>query len=782
MPARNPIGALRHDRRKIRLVTLPRMTPADKKNDGSPAWLNRNVTASWAWLCVGIVVAVSLLAQRNGLSVRPIAGADQYAWTMRLMEDRLPWAIRGWNGHEWNGANAFYFYGFLPQLVCGLAVGVFSFLPATLVFNLIIVGCGAALPVTTFLYARREFGPLAGVLSAAMTLSIVSELGGIGSTTQGWGNWPNGFALTLFPLAMYAYARFRQDPTRRSALLLGILPSAPFFGHVMVGVFSWLILCIQSLFGWISTSDRLRFVLKLWGVLVLGGLLSAFWWGPMFFKHDYVRTGSGGWSAPWPAFLAGENPYWSKRFIACGLLFLVVQKRWDMLAATVAALALAYAKVTEAAADLDLIEAPGVFLLRAYWRFYAPAKILLFVSIGGWLGRLLEAANWTRWLGAALLSLLIAGWMASQYSLYWETGSKIRTVSQEWLDAIDRVSDELADRGRFALDHAGPRRRDDFDFTSLFWADQALVAAGRHSVSGGVGEMSLAPEWSNVLTHFPNGHFRTLRMDGLYERAKFLGVSDIVAATRRYKRLLVSDPERFEKSLSAGVMEVFRVHGEVEWALALRDRPTLVFTSAKRWQALIRQRAGERRCKLLVWSPKPIDAWSEHELLRFDRVILDEAESEDVVLELNHPGGVWATNNLLDQFPELQGKIESVDDFWELDVTGVIPKSGMAELACERPAPGTIDVEVSSGATGVFVKESFFPNFKATLNGDNVDVYMAAPNMMYVPVSEPGILKIRFKTDRIDYGFLALSALAGLILFVVLLRWGRPVPGREPHR
>ena len=81
---------------------------------------------------------------------------DHYGWTMRLAEDHLPWRVRGWNAAEWNGANFFYFYGFLPHLTAAILIRTLFFLDPLLVLNLVVTLVGALLPVTTFVWARRE--------------------------------------------------------------------------------------------------------------------------------------------------------------------------------------------------------------------------------------------------------------------------------------------------------------------------------------------------------------------------------------------------------------------------------------------------------------------------------------------------------------------------------------------------------------------------------------------------------------------------------------------------
>ena len=249
------------------------------------------------------------------------------------------------------------------------------------------------------------------------------------------------------------------------------------------------------------------------------------------------------------------------------------------------------------------------------------------------------------------------------------------------------------------------------------------MSTGILLIAGCVGEMSICPDWTDSMTH---SKLSTL---GLFNRARLCAVSHIAAASPEYRAKLDAAPDLFEYVGPAGPMQVYRVRAPLRWAVATDRTPAPLAASPeswqdimKSWEEIIRLSAGRIRCPFVIRSDGPAPPPS-------------------------------LGDGLLDS---------------DLDAP------------CRRVAPGHMVIKVPPGATGVFVKESYFPNFRATLDGRDVPIHLAAPNMMYVPVDGPGRLEVRFVTDGTDWAFLAVSAAALVVVVLVARRFDRGASSRSP--
>jgi hypothetical protein len=79
-------------------------------------------------------------------------------------------------------------------------------------------------------------------------------------------------------------------------------------------------------------------------------------------------------------------------------------------------------------------------------------------------------------------------------------------------------------------------------------------------------------------------------------------------------------------------------------------------------------------------------------------------------------------------------------------------------------------VTVTSPAEGVLLKESWVPNWQASLNGQTTPIYRAGPDFMYVPIgNRTGTVELEFTRTAVEWtgDALSIAAVVGLIGWVI---------------
>jgi len=79
-------------------------------------------------------------------------------------------------------------------------------------------------------------------------------------------------------------------------------------------------------------------------------------------------------------------------------------------------------------------------------------------------------------------------------------------------------------------------------------------------------------------------------------------------------------------------------------------------------------------------------------------------------------------------------------------------------------------VTVTSSATGVLLKESWVPNWRASLNGQSTTIYRAGPDFMYVPVrNQTGTVQLEFTRTAVEWAgdAISIAAVVGLIGWLI---------------
>jgi hypothetical protein len=102
------------------------------------------------------------------------------------------------------------------------------------------------------------------------------------------------------------------------------------------------------------------------------------------------------------------------------------------------------------------------------------------------------------------------------------------------------------------------------------------------------------------------------------------------------------------------------------------------------------------------------------------------------------------------------------------------------DVAATAPArldgPQQLTISVGSQARGVLFKESWFDRWHAYINGHQVGVLRAGPDMMYVQFPQdtrfPATVEWRYEKSVADWAGIAVSAVA-LIALVTWPRWRR---------
>ena len=86
--------------------------------------------------------------------------------------------------------------------------------------------------------------------------------------------------------------------------------------------------------------------------------------------------------------------------------------------------------------------------------------------------------------------------------------------------------------------------------------------------------------------------------------------------------------------------------------------------------------------------------------------------------------------------------------------------------------PQARSIRLEGPAKGVLFKENWVPNWRATVDGRQVEIYPAGPDFMYVPLggfSHPAVVELTFTRTALEWigDAISLLTLAGLMLYLV---------------
>jgi hypothetical protein len=128
-------------------------------------------------------------------------------------------------------------------------------------------------------------------------------------------------------------------------------------------------------------------------------------------------------------------------------------------------------------------------------------------------------------------------------------------------------------------------------------------------------------------------------------------------------------------------------------------------------------------------------------------VLLSDGDPVVVAGELGRGRVTWSGMNLPYHAASTRTEVES--RLLGEEIAWTAPRQSAApEFTATFVNPQSRRVSAGAGATGVLFKESWVPNWQATVNGSDAKVYRAGPDFMYVPIpptaTSPALVKLDF--------------------------------------
>ena len=201
-----------------------------------------------------------------------------------FMRDHLlpHWRLTGWDQQWYDGFPLFTFYFPLPSLLVVLAQHV---IPYNIAFKLVTVAGTFALPFAAWAFGRlwgmRRPGPLClAIATVPFLFDRTFEIfgGNLLSTLAGEYSFSLSLAIGLLFLGVLA----RTMRTGRGAGLAAVLLALTGLAHLLPTLFVLVGAAVIVLMHWGS-----RQLARAVPVIVVGGLLSAFWWMPFLLRLSY---------------------------------------------------------------------------------------------------------------------------------------------------------------------------------------------------------------------------------------------------------------------------------------------------------------------------------------------------------------------------------------------------------------------------------------------------------------------------------------------------------------
>jgi hypothetical protein len=139
---------------------------------------------------------------------------------------------------------------------------------------------------------------------------------------------------------------------------------------------------------------------------------------------------------------------------------------------------------------------------------------------------------------------------------------------------------------------------------------------------------------------------------------------------------------------------------------------------------------------------------------------------------------VWSGMNL--PYHVANGQVEEESRLLSQEITWASPSEGTNPIyTAEFVNPQLSRVAIATEAKGVLFKESWFANWRASVNGTSVPIYRAGPDFMYVPLGKnvryPATVTIEFTRSALEWLGDAISALALVALLIYAVAGRRRV-------
>lgn len=723
----------------------------------------------------GLISFAVAVALRGMFTSEMLTGSDlsfHYAWIEQLSSDTLPrLGVRGWFRYQWCGCPLFFFYGFLPHLVVAVLIRLLFFVPPLLVFNICVALPHILLPLTVYLYVREETNHATGVLAAIFSFFIMASTGSLYYTCR-YGLWTNAVAVCLFPVQLLAARRLARDMSARNALLfIGSFVCCALTHLLSAGHFFALSLAyLAPTFLTANARKRGQIV----AVFAFCVLLTAFWWGPGIVKRVYTH-GSYETTVPYAdtvTLVENLRTLWEHAalphvlipFCLIGLVVCAKSRSHGLFMVVLASLASSLGLIKFMLVRLGLAEVSVFVLMKAFPRYLAYTQIVLFLLSAWGIYVLACHRRWSR-TGRTLLigvtAVVLALPLGRALTTYVAVANCFTSVTPASREKAAAVAAALPADTRALVEFDRDSLLRQFD--GLLFLRYMLAASGRSIVAGDANEQTILDSWPRAM-----GEHKTLTPEALQARCRLYGASHVVALSESFKSLLKQGDGMFRLAARVGDIEIHEVSRDVSLVAAARTGPTLVVTTLQRWQDGLSQYADADMQPFIVRSEKRLASYTSDELRHFHSIIVDDPDGPWGGVEI--PVAVRVTAHCAEHGGDVPLDTAVVSDFVSAPDTPEFPlDSTTGPLTYLRQGSRRIAVRVDEPVAGVVVKESYFPNWSARLNGQPVHRLLALPSFMYIPVTDTGQLLLEFKRDAVDWLFLGVS-LGALVLLLVARR------------
>jgi hypothetical protein len=159
-----------------------------------------------------------------------------------------------------------------------------------------------------------------------------------------------------------------------------------------------------------------------------------------------------------------------------------------------------------------------------------------------------------------------------------------------------------------------------------------------------------------------------------------------------------------------------------------------------------------------------------------DPVLLSDGRPVVVAGTLGRGRVVWSGLNL--PYHVVSNQAEEESRLLSQEITWASPRDTTTPAyTADFVNPQLSRVEITSMATGVLFKESWFPNWQASVNGTPASIYRAGPDFMYVPLGKgvkyPAAVTLEFTRSGLEWLGDSISVLSvlGLVIYAVDGNW-----------
>lgn len=570
------------------------------------------------FLITTALVLFSIFSLKRGFSAGLISGSDiplHWNWTKLAIENLRHFQIHGWQPFQWNGMPLFYFYAPLPHYIVAAISQLLFFVPFNLVFNSAVIFTHALLPITIFVYARREFDQTAAIAAALFSFVVQNQTGGIGMTIS-LGLWPNAFALTIFPIALWAASRFVQQTNQKTFVAFVMITALALISHILlVSYLPWILALYlvgsrfergkEARMGWFAVA----FIASL--------LLSIFWWGPAFAKSSY----SGGYQIGWTnslsnALLQIARGQWTFRVLLLwfipGVYAAFKTRKYSILLITAFTLFIATGALNSVGDTMNLRWFTPFELLSPNRRFEGYAILLMAIVAASGVSFLMQKLR-TPSMKAAFAAIVVLS-MVHPLANYHRLANTLHVISPDAFHKAEQVRSMLPKEGRTAAELSPELRR---IFSQELFLREYLSANQIPMIDGDADQAAMFSHWTDNITEY-----KVFAGEALYQKARANGVRTMAAISRDFQLRLQSAPDYFSRIGTVNGLQIYEVKGDSQLAVAITSKPILVLTSLDHWKEQINKISDCVYAQLLVLIPQesnPVD------FNQFDSIVIDNA-------------------------------------------------------------------------------------------------------------------------------------------------------------